>query len=315
MGEVKFHERLSEKEDEEFVVETILKHRPKHMNDLTKTSFLVHWKGYAETENSWEPWTYLLPTDALRTYLQQLHEQSSPPNGLKQAKNSTKEYDERSEEDGLPIIQRKKKNLTGRKLTVVGDSLQLKGKGGVYAVLPYEQLDDKNKAIFKIGMTLNYDSRMEQMHTYFPHGVYWVSLLSDSTVPAWKPAQIKQWKETHNNKKPTVDEMKSMFYKQIEKYVFSYLENNQGKRIHATTRVTNPDASKLGETEWFYTNEDSIHEAFESAHQTFPGGQLQHFYLSGLDPDTNQLVPSINELAKQRLKDAPNYTGKVIFRL
>ena len=65
----------------------------------------------------------------------------------------------------------------------------------------------------------------------------------------------------------------------------------------------------------FYTNEDSIHEAFESAHQTFPGGQLQHFYLSGLDPDTNQLVPSINELAKQRLKDAPNYTGKVIFRL
>ena len=321
MGDRKFDPRLSDTLDEEFVVERILKHRPVKFTDVDDAEFLVKWEGHPQDANSWEPWSNLLPTKVMHAYIQSLSIKKVVIPGLDKAMKDIKEYNQMPEgEDAKEVKEDKgskesKKKNTGKKISVVGDILKFNGDGGIYAVLPYEQLDDKNKAIFKIGMTHKYSSRVEQMHTYFPEGVYWVSLYSDPELPKWSPAQLREWKANHEGKPPSVKDQKQMYYRQIEKYVFAYVENRHGKRIHATSRVRNPDELEQGETEWIYTSEDTIHAAFASAEKKFPGGRLQHYYLSGLDPDTNQLVTSINDLAKARMKEVPNYTGRVIFRM
>ena len=54
--------------EREFVIEQILDHRgdPKRRTDM---EFLVKWEGYADSENSWEPWKNLRLTEQLHSYL------------------------------------------------------------------------------------------------------------------------------------------------------------------------------------------------------------------------------------------------------
>jgi hypothetical protein len=54
-----------------------------------------------------------------------------------------------------------KKKFTGKKIKIAEDLLYLKGKGGCYCFMPYENTDDNNKALFKIGMTLDFSSRLD----------------------------------------------------------------------------------------------------------------------------------------------------------
>jgi uncharacterized membrane-anchored protein len=54
-----------------------------------------------------------------------------------------------------------KKKFTGKKIKIAEDLLHLKGKGGCYCFMPYENTDDNNKALFKIGMTLDFTSRLD----------------------------------------------------------------------------------------------------------------------------------------------------------
>ena len=306
--------------DKEYEIEKIVTHAPKSLVNLDNVKFVVKWKGYDSSYNLQKSFDDLLDTEALHAYIEKLPTSSR---GIKHALQLLKAYkekpDQSSDDEDDPLLQKHSghdltKN-TGKKMTVVGDSLKLRGKGGVYAVLPYEQLDDKNKAIFKIGMTTNYIKRFEQMHLYFPEGVYFVNILSDPEVPEWTKKQITQWKKEHNAEPPSMQTKKSLFYKSIEEFIFNYVEDHGAKRIYATTRVIKPDSDDKGITEWVYTNEDIIHEAFVKAHETFIGGKLQTFYLHGLDPDTNEEVESINVLAQQRSKELPNFTGKVIFRM
>lgn len=184
-----------------------------------------------------------------------------------------------------------------KKITVVRDELELKG-GGLYCFMPFERIDKKKKAVFKIGLATNFNSRLEQYHTYFPNGVYMVAFLENPPLP--KVLRSKP-KET-----PT-----KQHYLAIEKFIFNNVVENGGKRLYSTTRVKNPNADKEGETEWVYTNEVIIHNAFLEAKKKY-GGNLKLFYLEGIDPNTNKLT-SINELAKQLEDKTPNYTGKIIY--
>jgi hypothetical protein len=183
-----------------------------------------------------------------------------------------------------------------KKKTVVRDELELKG-GGLYAFMPFERLDKQKKAIFKVGMAINFNSRTEQYHTYFPLGVYMVAFLENPPVPRKTRTQEERTKKSH--------------YLKIEKFILDYLDTNGGKRIYSTTRVKNPNLNKEGETEWIYTNEDLIHTAFTEASKKF-GGNLKLYYLEGIDPATNKFA-SINEIAKANEKATPNYTGKIIY--
>jgi hypothetical protein len=187
------------------------------------------------------------------------------------------------------------KNNTGRKETVVKDDLNIKG-GGVYCFMPFSSLDKNNKAVFKIGMSMNFSSRTEAYHTYFPLGVYMVAFLEN-------PKMIQ------TRSKSTITR-KQLFLK-AEKWIMNYIEDNGGKRIKSTTRVQNANVDNEGDTEWFYTNEDLIHEAFTEAEKKF-NGEKHLFYLEGLDPITNRFT-SINDIAKKDENKKPNYTGKIIY--
>jgi hypothetical protein len=110
--------------------------------------------------------------------------------------------------------------------------------------------------------------------------------------------------------------MNKEFFLEIEQFLFNYVVENKGVRIHSTTRVQKKDpVSKEGETEWFYCNEDLIHDAFIAAKAKYKEGILYHFYLTGIDTVTGKTVQSINDLAISKLKNFPNFTGEIISKV
>jgi hypothetical protein len=138
-----------------------------------------------------------------------------------------------------------------------------------------------------------------------------VAFLEDPPIP--KLTRSNKTKiyieETNTYKFP---DAKLTQYIKIEKFILKYLDTHGGKRIHSTARVRNENEQRQGETEWIYTDEHSIHEAFTEAQKTF-GGKTNLFYLEGLDPDTNKIIDSINRKAKEKENTRPNYTGKIIY--
>lgn len=183
-----------------------------------------------------------------------------------------------------------------KKHTVVRDELNLKG-GGLYCYLPFGNLDKHHKSIFKVGLAMNFKSRTEQYHTYFPLGVYMVAFLEEPRVP------IKTRSKNETTKKEQ--------YIKIENFIMDYLTKNGASRVYSTTRTKHSNEKNEGQTEWFYTNEDLIHEAFTEAKKKF-GGELKLFYLEGLDPKTGNFT-SINEAHKKEENKKPNYVGKIVF--
>jgi hypothetical protein len=190
------------------------------------------------------------------------------------------------------------KNLTGKKAVVLRDELNITG-GGLYCIMPYETLDRKGNAIFKVGLALDFNKRMEQYHTYFSNGVYYDAFLQNPPVRTI---------ETRNKPLQT----KTKLYLEIEKFIIDDIVKNGGKRIYSTTRIKNKNDKKEGSTEWIYTNEDTIHRAFLTAEKKY-GGQSHLFYLDGLDPTTGKLT-SINDDAKTKEKQTPLYVGKIIYK-
>lgn len=191
------------------------------------------------------------------------------------------------------------KNNTGKKVSVIRDELKIIG-GGIYCYLPFERLDRYKKAVFKIGLAIDFNKRMEQYLTYFPLGLYMIAFLENPPVP----------RPTRSNKEVIT---KKSHYMKIEKFIFDAVEKKGGKRIFSTSRVKNLNDKNQGETEWIYSNEDTVHKAFVEGKDKF-GGKLKIYYLEGLDPETNKFS-SINDVAKANEQHQPNYTGKIIYRL
>ena len=186
------------------------------------------------------------------------------------------------------------KNLTGKKVTVVRDELNIKG-GGVYCFMPFSTVDVHGKAIFKVGMSMDFSSRTEAYHTYFPLGVYMVAFLQEPRLVSTRRKKVTR---------------RQVFLK-AEKWIMDYIEKEGAKRVKSTARVQNANVDNEGDTEWFYTDENLVHEAFTEAVKKF-GGEKHLFYLEGYDPETGKLT-SINKIAAQDEKRKPNYTGKIIY--
>ena len=196
------------------------------------------------------------------------------------------------------------KNYTGKKFTEIL-KIDLKGKGGCYCFMPYETIDAKENAIFKIGMTKNFDKRADQYHTYFPNGVYMVAFLAEPS--------LNTWKNRNKYEKMTISSKKTIFYKEIESFLFKYITIHKGDRIFSNTRVQHANNNKSGATEWFYCNEDIIHDAFDEARKRY-GGEVRHFYLEGIDANNGENISINNEASKRRLI-LPTYKGEIIYNL
>jgi len=182
--------------------------------------------------------------------------------------------------------------------SIVSDELQIKG-GGIYCLMPYDRLDKDKKAVFKVGMSLNFDKRLQTYHTYFPNSVYMVAFLEE-------PRQQVTRRNSHITK--------TSFFEKVERWIMLRLREKGAQQIYSTARINRPNPeSKEGETEWFHTNEKTIHETFIEAQKKF-GGKEHLFFLEGFDPQTNEFT-SINQTATYKERDRPNFQGKIIFKL
>jgi hypothetical protein len=187
--------------------------------------------------------------------------------------------------------------FTGKKHSVVRDELKLV-HGGLYAFMPFDKLDKHRNAVFKIGIAESFSKRLENYHTYFPRGVFMNAFLEQPPVPRITRANPKETK-------------KKTHYQIIEKFILDYICTHGGKRVYSTTRVRNPDEHGSGATEWVYTNEDVVHEAFSAAKEQF-GGRLELFLLEG-DVDGKRV--SINDTYKE-LKRQPNiFVGEIVYSI
>ena len=174
-----------------------------------------------------------------------------------------------------------------RKYSVLKDDLNVKG-GGLYCFLPFRNLDKFHKSVFKIGMALKFSNRSEAYHTYYPLGVYYVAFLEEPRIP------IK------TRSKKAIPTRKQ--YEEIEDFIMEYLKTEKhGYHITSTTRVQKKNELGEGQTEWIYTDENSIHDAFKEANKKF-GGILHTYFLEGIN----------KELEKEE-ENEPNYVGKIVF--
>ena len=125
------------------------------------------------------------------------------------------------------------------KYTVVKDDIKIKDNC-IYCILPFERLDEKGNAVFKIGLTTDIGNRIENYHSEFSLGVYLVSFLQFDT----------------KNRK---------LLGEAEKFIFKKIQDCGGIQIKSTTRVKG--------TEWYYTNDPTLHKVFREAKKI--GGETE----------------------------------------
>ena len=137
-----------------------------------------------------------------------------------------------------------------KKWSVVRDDLNIKG-GGLYCILPFSNIDEKGKAAYKVGATLDFNKRFESYHTSFPQGFYVVCIIERPPIP--------------HRLRGKITGKRASYYKSLEALLIERIEKMGGERIRSNARVRGSDIDKDlgGRTEWFYTSYNTIFAAFQ----------------------------------------------------
>lgn len=176
------------------------------------------------------------------------------------------------------------------KYNVAKDELKIKGKNGLYCFLPYEKLDDNNKAVFKVGMTTqDLANRIENYHSYYPMGVYIVFFLAFNIKKI--PADLIKKKEQLKTETEK--------FKAIEKDLFNLIVKNSGVRMKFPSR---PSISWTFPSEWFYTDVNTLKLSFEEINKKY-GGKLHSFHLNRVN----------KQYAKNLADKRPKYDANIIY--
>jgi hypothetical protein len=129
-----------------------------------------------------------------------------------------------------------------RKTTVLNE-MKIKG-GGIYAITPFQEFDEHNMGVFKIGMSVSsLDKRIDSYATSFPMGVYIASVIDQISIPA------RVVKRSH--------------YEEIERFIYDEVIARGGKAITSSTRLRYQDRRGFGRTEWVYTSPQIITSVFK----------------------------------------------------
>ena len=180
------------------------------------------------------------------------------------------------------------KNNTGRKHSVLKDELGIKG-GGIYCLTPFDRIDENGKTVFKIGQSVDLENRLNSYHTDFPTGLYICCILENPPI------------RTMGTRKYVKADTKIAKYLKIEKFIFDYISERGAVQVYSTARIKNANVNKEGATEWFYSDELLIQEAFNIANKKF-GGTLHLFYL-----------PDLNKEYETKSKKKPNFIGNIVY--
>ena len=138
------------------------------------------------------------------------------------------------------------------------------GGGGIYALYPFDSPLVRKKGVFKIGMALNFDTRLHQYDTGSPAGVYVVAYLKNplkNVVLEGDKGKLKR--------------IITKQYKEVEKFIQNYVTEIGGKNHLMQIRNN-------GKTEWFHCHIDLLDEAFEKAKKKF-GGILTLFEIEKME--------------------------------
>ena len=146
---------------------------------------------------------------------------------------------------------------------------------GIYCFLQFDNLDEHNKAVFKIGLTTSFQNRVGHYHSYGPAGIWTVGFLRE-------PWRLRDGRQD------------ASFYREIEKYIVKGLIDRGGILVTDKTRKRSED------TEYIYTDFDTIKVTFKNAERRY-GGRLELQDISG-----------INDYATKQ-KEKAIYTGEIIF--
>jgi hypothetical protein len=178
-----------------------------------------------------------------------------------------------------------------------------KNEGGLYSILPYERLN-RGKALFKVGLADNFDKRFENYHTDYPIGFYIKNLLASPT----KHKEDFKVKPIYEGLRPSPEEKtvakkatNIKYLKHVEKFVFKEIKENGGKQLRTTTRVREANENG-GVSEWFYTNERTLDNAFKEAKEKFGGKNLENH------------LKNINEIADKNQKKS-NYKAEIYYKI
>jgi hypothetical protein len=183
---------------------------------------------------------------------------------------------------------------TGKKVSVLRDELKITG-AGLYAFMPWTNLDRHKKAVIKIGESGDLTRRAEDYHTYFPEGVYMLAFINNIKTPVGTRAKPR---------KPA-----RRIREDMEEFIMRYIHTHGGKRLYSSTRVKRANSDTLeGQTEWVYTGIPLLHEAFEKCAEEFHG-EPHFFHLEGLNPETGKI-----EKVAAAVPEGAHYTGKIVYK-
>ena len=159
-----------------------------------------------------------------------------------------------------------------------------KGDGGLYAIMPFERLDEDGNAVFKVGQAFDFRKRFEGYHTYFPLGFYYKNLLAEPN----KERDKYYYRDADDRNKRKLG--KRAYYNNIERFIIDDILDHGGQQIYTTTRVKRPkfvNGILVGETEWFYTNPKTIDTAFRDASKVY-GGKLYSAHLGNINANASK---------------------------
>ena len=163
-------------------------------------------------------------------------------------------------------------------------------------------MDKDKKAVFKVGLADSFDKRFEGYHTDFPLGFYYKNLLASPKKGIREfQTDTRGLKLSQDAKRNLRTNDRKRYYRKIETAIFKDIEKHGGDRVKSTTRIRNADENG-GDTEWFYTDEKTLDDAFKNAYKIYGGRNLQNS------------LSHINRTATKNKREA-TYTGEIHFKV
>lgn len=159
-------------------------------------------------------------------------------------------------------------------------------KGGIYVLFPFDNIGDKKDGVFKVGIATNFSNRMSTYSTSHPKGYYFASLLIEPIKDMKRTATTSLISSDETGREITFNRR----LKEVERFIQAELKREGAKMYERTTRLAfKTITNRVKESEWFYTNVETIHKVMEKAKEKF-GGDLRNYDLDSVNEDTKKFL-------------------------
>jgi len=237
---------------------------------------------------------YIRNRRTLDEYRDKEADYKSSPAGKKMRQNvkDRKEQQLQSGIDEANILSERDASRRGERLKdyiqpeVLSTLSQFHLKGGVYVIFPFDNIGDEKDGVFKVGIATNFLNRMNSYTTHFPKGYYFASLLIEPIQDMKRTATTSLLSSDESGREITFNRR----LRDVERFIQAELIKEGAKNYLRTTRLIFKSISnRVKESEWFYTNVETIHKVMKKAKEKF-GGDLRNYNLDSVNEDTKKFL-------------------------